>query len=35
VAAVFRLLDRHVSEGQIEDIRQSLKKPLRELWPAD
>jgi uncharacterized protein (DUF2267 family) len=35
VAAVFRLLDRHISDGQIADIRHSLKKPLRELWPAD
>ena len=35
VAAVFRLLDRHVSHGEIEDIRNSMKKPLRELWPAD
>ena len=35
VAAVFSLLDRHVSYGEIEDIRHSMKKPLRELWPAD
>ena len=35
VAAVFSLLDRHVSYGEIEDIRHSLKKPLRELWLAD
>jgi uncharacterized protein (DUF2267 family) len=35
VAAVFRLLDRHVTHGEIEDIRNSMKKPLRELWPAD
>lgn len=35
VAAVFRLLDRHVSQGQIDDVRHSMKKPLRELWPAD
>jgi len=34
VAAVFRLLGRHVSHGEIEDIRHSMKKPLRELWPA-
>ena len=35
VAAVFSLLDRHVSYGEIEDIRHSMKKPLREFWPAD
>lgn len=35
VKAVFRLLDRHVSRGQIDDIRHSMKKPLREMWPAD
>ena len=35
VAAVFRLLDRHVTHGEIEDIRNSMKKPLRELWPTD
>jgi uncharacterized protein (DUF2267 family) len=35
VTAVFRLLDRHVSQGEIEEVRNSMKKPLRELWPAD
>ena len=35
VMAVFRLLDRHVSQGEIEEVRNSMKKPLRELWPAD
>jgi len=35
VTAVFRLLDRHVSHGEIEEVRNSLKKSLRELWPAD
>ncbi len=35
VTAVFRLLDRHVSQGQIDDVRNAMKKPLRELWPAD
>ena len=35
VAAVFRLLDRHISQGEIEDVRNSMKKALRELWPAD
>ena len=34
VAAVFRLLARHVSGGEIAEIRDSMKKPLRELWPS-
>jgi uncharacterized protein (DUF2267 family) len=35
VAAVFRLLDRHISHGEIVQVRNSMKKSLRELWPAD
>lgn len=35
VAAVFRLLDRKVSPGEIEDVRNSMRKGLRDLWPAD
>lgn len=35
VRAVFRLLDRHVSPGEIDDVRTSMKKSLRHLWPAD
>lgn len=31
--AVFDLLARHVSEGEIRDIRRILPEPLRELWP--
>jgi uncharacterized protein (DUF2267 family) len=34
VRAVFRLLDRHVSHGEIMQVRNSMKKPLRDLWPA-
>ncbi|MGB3390393.1 MAG: DUF2267 domain-containing protein [Pseudaminobacter sp.] len=34
VAAVFRLLDRHVSHGEIVQVRNSMKKSLRGLWPA-
>ncbi|HTN09635.1 MAG TPA: DUF2267 domain-containing protein [Acetobacteraceae bacterium] len=33
--AVFRLIDRHVSRGEIEDVRNSMKKALRKLWLAD
>jgi uncharacterized protein (DUF2267 family) len=35
VAAVFRLLADHISHGEMIQVRNSLKKPLRELWPAD
>lgn len=35
VAAVFRLLDRHVSHGEIVQVRNSMKKSLRGLWPAE
>lgn len=35
VAAVFRLLDRHISHGEIVQVRNSMKKSLRELWPKD
>lgn len=33
IAAVFRLLDRHVSHGEIVQVRNSMKKSLRHLWP--
>ncbi len=32
VAAVFRVLNQHVSEGEVEDVRNSLPESLRELW---
>lgn len=35
VAAVFRLLDRHISRGEIVQVRNSMKKSMRELWPKD
>lgn len=35
ISAVFKLLDRHVSHGEIVQVRNSMKKSLRELWPAD
>ena len=34
IAAVFRLLDRHVDQGEIEQARHSMKKALRQLWPV-
>lgn len=33
IAAVFRLLDRHVSSGEISQVRASMRKSLRKLWP--
>ena len=35
IGAVFRLLDRHISHGEIVQIRNSMKKSLRELWPEE
>ena len=32
VMAVFRVLRRHVSEGEIEDIQGVMPKQLKELW---
>jgi uncharacterized protein (DUF2267 family) len=32
--AVFALLAIHVSEGELEDVRQLLPSGLRHLWPA-
>lgn len=34
VRAVFRLLDRHISHGEIVQVRNAMKKPLHDLWPA-
>ncbi|MBZ9798504.1 DUF2267 domain-containing protein [Mesorhizobium sp. ES1-4] len=35
IAAVFKLLDRHISHGEIVHVRNSLKKSLGRLWPVD
>lgn len=35
IAAVFSVLERHVSRGEIEEVRNSMKKSLRALWPTD
>jgi len=32
IDAVFGVLDRHLSEGQIDKVYQSLPKPIRALW---
>jgi uncharacterized protein (DUF2267 family) len=34
INAVFQLLDRHISRGESFQVRNSMKKALRELWPA-
>ncbi|WAX93040.1 DUF2267 domain-containing protein [Aminobacter sp. NyZ550] len=33
IAAVFRLLDRHLSHGEIIQVKNSMRKSLRHLWP--
>lgn len=33
IAAVFRLLDRHLSHGEIVQVKNSMRKSLRHLWP--
>ncbi|MBZ9672276.1 DUF2267 domain-containing protein [Mesorhizobium sp. ES1-3] len=35
ISAVFKLLDRHLSHGEIVQVRNSMKKSLRKLWPVD
>lgn len=35
VRAVFRVLGRHVSGGEIDDIRQVLPADVRALWPEE
>ena len=34
ITAVFGLLDRHISHGEIVQVRNSMKKSLRQLWPG-
>ncbi len=35
VRAVFHLLQRHISHGEVVQVRNSMKKSLRDLWPED
>lgn len=32
--AVFTVLSRHVSAGEVEDVRRMLPEDVRRLWPA-
>jgi uncharacterized protein (DUF2267 family) len=34
INAVFALIDRHISQGESVQVRASMKKSLRQLWPA-
>ena len=34
IAAVFAVLNGHISNGQVENIRQALPHAIRSLWPA-
>lgn len=34
IRAVFSLIDRHISPGESAQVRASMKKSLRRLWPA-
>lgn len=33
IRGVFRLLARHVSDGEIDDVRRALPQDIRPLWP--
>ena len=34
VAAVFRLVDKHISPGEARQVRGQLRKSLQDLWPS-
>jgi uncharacterized protein (DUF2267 family) len=33
VRAVFRVLQRHTSPGEIDDVKQVMPRALQQLWP--
>jgi uncharacterized protein (DUF2267 family) len=32
--AVFQLLERHISPGELEDVRHMMHERIRDLWPS-
>jgi uncharacterized protein (DUF2267 family) len=32
--AIFRVLEKHISKGELEQIKMMLPRELREFWPA-
>lgn len=34
IAAVFALLERHLDAGELLQVRNSMKRALRQLWPV-
>jgi uncharacterized protein (DUF2267 family) len=34
ITMVFRLLERHLDEGELRQVRSTMKKGLRQLWPV-
>ncbi len=34
IRSVFRVLSRHVSEGQVDKVRDALPKSLRQMWES-
>lgn len=32
-SAVFGVLEKHVTQGELDDVRHMLPEPVRELWP--
>lgn len=33
ISAVFGVLEKHVSVGEIEQVRHAMRKQIRDLWP--
>lgn len=33
VQSVFRVIDRHVDQGEVEDVKHMLPQDVRSLWP--
>jgi len=34
IRTVFKVVDRHVTAGEIEDVKNALRKDMRDLWPS-